>query len=193
MDYTANYQLKKATYSDPASIIDFMGNFDTIDDMMKNINDNMETLKMLMNENTFRNTALGHAITKDLTTFVIQTFTDISEVDASKGDGEAAILNYYKADKHIFDKNDDGSVVIYSIPKVVTSVNNIAWALADWENVAGGSLEVAISRDNGTNFTVLPNNTLMSINSQAVGVNIVVRITMTGKLLLKNIAWGLKA
>lgn len=39
MDYTASYKLKKATYSDPASIIDFMGNFDTIDTLLKNIND----------------------------------------------------------------------------------------------------------------------------------------------------------
>lgn len=41
MDYTANYKFKKATYSDPARIIDFMGNFDTIDTLLKNINNTL--------------------------------------------------------------------------------------------------------------------------------------------------------
>lgn len=290
MDLTTYYQLKKATYSDPASIIDFMDNFDTIDTLLKSINDTLpskaehtqyvtdadlntlledksyicagtiknspvantycflrcydtsstnkilqvctvpqtdntarmftrvviagsattvgawrelvtdktladtvDTLKTLIHENTFRNTALGDAMTKDLTTLVIQTFTDITAVDDTKGDGAAAIANYYKADKHIFDKNDTGTTVIYSIPKTVTNGNNYAWALVDWENVAGGSVEIAISRNNGTTFTVLPNNTLTNISSQTAGVSVIVRVTMTGKLRLKNIAWGLKA
>lgn len=290
MDLTTYYQLKKATYSDPASIIDFMGNFDTIDTLLKSINDTLpnkaehtqyvtdadlntlledksyicagtiknapvantycflrcydtsstnkilqvctvpqtdntarmftrvviagsattvgawrelvtdktladtvDTLKTLIHENTFRNTALGDAMTKDLTTLVIQTFTDITAVDNTKGDGAAAIANYYKADKHIFDKNDTGTTVIYSIPKTVTNGNNYAWALVDWENVASGSVEIAISRNNGTTFTVLPNNTLTNISSQTAGVSVIVRVTMTGKLRLKNIAWGLKA
>lgn len=290
MDLTTYYQLKKATYSDPASIIDFMGNFDTIDTLLKNINDTLpnkaehtqyvtdadlntlledksyicagtlkntptpntycflrcydtsstnkilqvctvpqadntariftriviagsattvgawrelvtdktladtvDTLKTLIHENTFRNTALGDAMTKDLTTLVIQTFTDITAVDDTKGDGAAAIANYYKADKHIFDKNDTGTAVIYSIPKTVTNGNNNAWGLVDWENVAGGSVEIAISRNNGTTFTVLPNNTLTNISSQTAGVSVIVRVTMNGKVQLKNIAWGLKA
>lgn len=288
MDYTVNYQLKKATYSDPASIIDFMGNFDTIDTLLKSVNDTLpnkaehtqyvtnadlntllddksyicagtiknapvantycflrcydtastnrilqvctvpltdntvrmftrvviaggavgawrelvtaqtlsdtvETLKTLIYENTFRNTALGDAMTKELTTLVIQTFTDITAVDDTKGDGAAAIANYYKADKHIFDKNDTGTAVIYSIPKTVTNGNNNAWALVDWENVAGGSVEIAISRNNGTTFTVLQNNAIADISSQTAGVSVIVRVTITGKLQLKNIAWGLKA
>lgn len=293
MDLTTNYQFKKATYSDPASIIDFMSNFDTIDTLLKSINDTLpnkaehtnyvtnadlntllddksyicagtlkntpvantycflrcydtgstnkilqvctvpqtdntarmfnrvviagsagtastvgawrelvtdktlsdtvDTLKTLIHENTFRNTALGDAMTKDLTTLVIQTFSDISAVDNTKGDGATAIANYYKADKHIFDKNDTGTAVIYSIAKTVTSGNNNAWALADWEDVASGSVEIAISRNNGTTFTVIPNNTLTRISSQTAGVSVIVRVTMTGKLRLKNIAWGLKA
>ena len=198
MELTTNYQFKKATYSDPASIIDFMGNFDTIDTLLKSINDTLplkaehtatatnadlntllddkmylcigtlsnapaantycfvraydttstsrilqvcyvpqtdntvrmfnrvittgsgttagawrelattkqlneavETLQMLVEENTFRNTALAGAMTKSLTTLIMQTFTDITGVDSTKGDGAAAIANYYKADQHI--------------------------------------------------------------------------------------------
>ena len=290
MELTTNYQLMKFGYDDPASIIDFMGNFDVIDALLKSLNDALplkaehteyvanadlntlledksyicagtlknapvantycfvrvydtastsrilqvcyvpqtdnsvrmfhrvitlgsgttvgpwrelattkqmdeavEILKVLIQENTFRNTALAGAMTKALTTLVIQTFTDITGVDNTKGDGAAAIASYYKSDQHIFDKTDEGTMIIYSIAKIVSSGNNNAWAIVDWENVSSGSVELAISRNNGTTFTVLPSDALTSISSQTTGVSMVLRITMTGKLKLKNVAWGCKA
>ncbi len=290
MELTTNYQLKKFGYDDPASIIDFMGNFDTIDALLKSINDALplkaehtvtatnpnlntllddkmylcigtlsnapiantycflrvydtaatsrilqvcyvpqtdnsvrtftrivsvgsgttvgpwrelattkqmdeavETLQMLIEENTFRNTALAGALTKALTTLVIQTFTDIIGVDDTKGDGAATIANYYKSDQHIFDKTDEGTVTIYTLAKVVSNGNNNVWAIADWKNVSGGSVELAISRNNGTTYTVLEDDVLTSISSQTSGAVMTLRITMTGKLKLKNIAWGCKA
>lgn len=290
MELTTNYQLKKFGYDDPASIIDFMGNFDTIDAILKSINDalplkaehtvtatnpnlntllddkmylcigtlsnapiantycflrvydttstsrilqvcyvpqtdnsvrtftrivsvgsgttvgpwrelvttkqmdeTVETLQMLIDENTFRNTALAGALTKALTTLVIQTFTDIIGVDNTKGDGATAIASYYKADQHIFDKTDEGTVTIYTLAKVVSNGNNNAWAIADWKNVSGGSVELAISRNNGTTYTVLEDDVLTSISSQTTGAVMILRITMTGKLKLKNVAWGCKA
>lgn len=289
MELTTYYQLKKFGYDDPASIIDFMGNFDTIDTLLKSVNDTLpnkaehtvyvanadmnalvedksyvcagtlknvpvantycfvrvydtsstsrilqvcyvpqadntvrvfdrvisigsgttvgawrelattkqldeavETLKILIGENTFRNTALAGAMTKALTTLVIQTFTDITGVDSSKGDGATAIASYYKADQHIFDKTDEGTVTIYTSAKVVSTGNNNAWAIADWSNVSGGSVELAISRNNGTTYTVLANDALTSISGQTTGLSMILRITMTGKLKLKNVAWGCK-
>lgn len=160
----------------------------------KLLDDTVETLQMLIEENTFRNTALAGALTKSLTTLVIQTFTDIVvAVDDTKGDGAAAIENYYKEDQHIFDKTDTGTVVIYSLAKIVSSGNNNAWAIADWQNVDGGSVELAISRNNGTTYTVLADDALTSISTQTTGVSMILRITMTGKLKLKNVAWGCKA
>lgn len=291
MELTTNYQLKKFGYDDPASIIDFMGNFDTIDALLKSMNDALpnkaehtvyvanadlnalledksyvcagtmkntpmantycfvrvydtastarilqvcyvpqtdntvrvfdrvitsgtsgltvgawrelattkqldeavETLKIFIDENTFRNTALAGAMTKALTTLVIQTFTDITGVDNTKGDGATAIANYYKADQHIFDKTDEGTVTIYTLAKVVSSGNNNAWAIADWTNVSGGSVELAISRNNGTTYTVLADDALTSISGQTTGAVMSLRITMTGKLKLKNVAWGCKS
>lgn len=289
MELTTYYQLKKFGYDDPASIIDFMGNFDTIDTLLKSVNDTLpnkaehtvyvanadmnalvedksyvcagtlknvpvantycfvrvydtsstsrilqvcyvpqadntvrvfdriisigsgttvgawrelattkqldeavETLKILIGENTFRNTALAGAMTKALTTLVIQTFTDITGVDSSKGDGATAIASYYKADQHIFDKTDEGTVTIYTSAKVVSTGNNNAWAIADWTNVSGGSVELAISRNNGTTYTVLTEDVLTSISGQTTGLSMILRITMTGKLKLKNVAWGCK-
>ena len=290
MELTTNYQLMKFGYEDPASIIDFMGNFDVIDALLKSLNDALplkaehteyvanadlntlledksyicagtlknapvantycfvrvydtsstsrilqvcyvpqtdnsvrmfhrvitlgsgttvgpwrelattkqmdeaiETLKILVQENTFRNTALAGAMTKALTTLVIQTFADITGVDNTKGDGATAIASYYKADQHIFDKTDEGTVTIYSIAKIVSSGNNNAWAIVDWENVSGGSVELAISRNNGVTYTVLSSDAVTSLSSQTTGASMVLRITMTGKLKLKNVAWGCKA
>ena len=292
MELTTNYQLKKIGYDDPASIIDFMGNFDTIDALLKSANDGLsskaghteyvadvdlntlledkayicagtlknapipntycvvqvydtastsrilqicyvpqvdntvrmfsrfvtsgvtgsltigvwreiattnlmdksvEVLQAKIDDNTFRTTALAGALTKALTTLVLHTFADESDLDDTKGDGAAAIANYYDADLRLLNKTEDGTVIIYTMAKVVSSGNNNAWAIADWSNVSGGSVELAISRNSGVTYTVLTNDALTSISSQAAGVVMNLRITLTGKLKLKNVAWGCKA
>ncbi len=290
MEITTNYQLLKFGYNDPASIIDFMGNFDTIDALIKSINDILpnkaehtvyvanadlntlledksyvcagtmkntpiantycfvrvydtastsrilqvcyvpqtdnsvrmfnrvvtlgsgttvgswrelattkqvdeavEVLEARISDNTFRSTALAGALSKSLTNLVLHTFTDTIEVNDSKGDGAAVMENYYNSNLHMFDKTDEGTVTIYTLAKVVSSGNNNAWALVDWSNVSGGSVEVAISRNNGATYTVLTNDTVTSISSQAAGAVMNLRITMTGKLKLKNVAWGCKS
>ena len=154
------------------------------------VEDRVETLKMLIDENTFRSRALAGAITKDLTTLFIQTFVDTSAIDTSKGDGAAVIENYYKSEDHMFVKEDTATVVVYTLYKLVTTGNNYVWALVDWTDISGGSVKLEISRDNGTNFTEIQNNTLTSISSQPTGGSMILRITGSGKLKLKNVAWG---
>lgn len=290
MEITTNYQLLKFGYDDPASIIDFMGNFDTIDALIKSINDmllnkaehtvyvanadlntlledksyicagtmkntpmantycfvrvydtastarilqvcyvpqpdntvrvfdrvvtvgssltvgawrELVTTKQLdeavailearIGDNAFKSTALAGALSKSLTTLVMHDFTNTIEVESTKGDGAAVMTNYYDSNLCLFDKTDEGTVTFYTLTKVVSSGNNNAWAIADWTNVSGGSLEVAISRNNGTTYTVLPNDTLTIISGQTSGAVMSLRITMTGKLKLKNVAWGCKS
>lgn len=292
MEITTNYQLLKFGYDDPASIIDFMGNFDTIDALLKSVNDalplkaghteyvadadlnalledksyicagtiknaptpnaycvvrtydtastsrilqmcyvpqadntvrmfsrfvtigvtgsltvgawreiattnlmdkSVEILQSKIDDNTFRTTALAGALTKALTTLVLHTFSDASDVDDTKGDGAAAITNYYDANLRLLNKTDEGTITIYTMAKVVSSGNNNAWAIADWSNVSGGSVELAISRNNGTTYTVLTNDAVTSISGQTSGAIMSLRITLTGKLKLKNVAWGCKS
>ena len=156
------------------------------------IDEQVEMLKILVDENTFRNKALATAITKSLTTLLIDTFTDTIAINTTLGDGASAIANYYDADKHIFNKQDTGTVTIYTATNVVTSGNNNAWALVDWES-NGGSVELAVSRNGGTTYTVVPSNTVTSISAQTAGVSMILRITLTGKVKLKNVAWGAKS
>ena len=157
------------------------------------VDEQVELLKILVDENTFRNKALATAITKSLTTLFIDTFTDTIAIDTSVRDGAAAVANYYDASKHIFNKTDEGAITICTTANVVTSGNNSAWALVDWENVENGSIEIAVSRNGGTNYVALPNNTVTNISGQTAGASMLLLITLRGKLKLKNIAWGAKA
>ena len=156
------------------------------------IDEQMALMKILVDENTFRNKATTNAIAKGLTTIVVHDFADISELNSAKGTASDVIASYYKADQHIFDKTGDEEIYIFTQTQVVTSGNNNVWVLVDWENVDGGSVEIAVTRTNVT-YTNVPNNTLVSISGQNAGATMDLRIKLTGKLKLKNVAWGCKA
>ena len=158
----------------------------------KYIDEQMAVANVLIAENAFRNKALAGAVSKNLTTLFIHTFTDVSAINQTKGNGAAAVANYYNAATHLFDKNATGTVTIYTIANVVTTGNDKAWAIADWENVDGGSVELAVSRDGGTTYTTLANDTLTDISTQSAGISMILRITLTGKLKLNNVGWGCK-
>ena len=291
MDITTNYQLLKFGYDDPASIIDFMGNFDTIDALLKSandalslkaehteyianadlntlledksyicagtlknapvantycfvrvydtsstsrilqvcyvpqtdnsvrmfhrvitvgsgttvgpwrelatanqLNDSVEVLRSLINKNTFRSKTLANAIGKSLTAVVVHTFDDTDlDMNSSKGSTAAAIENYYDEDRQVFNKTNADEIYIYTATKVVSSGNNKAWAIADWTNVDGGSVELAISRNSGVSYSILNADVVTDISTQGTGVAMDLRIKLTGKLILKNVAWGCKA
>lgn len=156
------------------------------------IDEQMALLKILVDENTFRNKATTNAIAKGLTTVVVHDFADLSELNSAKGTATETIASYYKSDQHIFDKTGDEEIYIFTQTQVVTSGNNNVWVLVDWENVDGGSVEIAVTRTNVT-YTNVPNNTLVSISGQNAGATMDLRIKLTGKLKLKNVAWGCKA
>lgn len=156
----------------------------------KYVDEQMALANVLIAENAFRNKALAGAVSKNLTTLFIHTFTDVSVIDQTKGNGAAAVANYYNAATHLFDKNATGTVTIYTIANVVTTGNDKAWAIADWENVDGGNVELAVSRNGGTTYTTLASDTLTDISAQTAGISMILRITLTGKLKLNNVAWG---
>lgn len=150
-------------------------------------------LQTQINDNVFRFNALANAMSKDLTTLFLETFANTNDVDKVNGDGAYVVSNYYKQDKKLFEKTEVGTKTFYSVAKTVTTGNNTAWCLVDWENIDGGSVAIEISRNNGVSYTALPiNGTLTSISSQTTGVSMIVKVIIDGKLRFKNIAWGLK-
>ena len=156
----------------------------------KYIDEQMALANVLIAENAFRGQALAGAVSNRLATLFVHTFTDVSAIDQTKGNGATAVSSYYNAEKHLFDKNATGTVTIYTVANVVTTGNDMAWAIADWENVDGGSVKLEVSRNGGTTYTVLANDTLTDISGQTAGISMILRITLTGKLKLNNVAWG---
>lgn len=155
------------------------------------LTDTVNNLRVLINENTFRNKVLANAFAYIISTLFIEVFSDISDVDSTLGDYSAAINNYFDRENHYFNKTDQGTITIYSKAKTVTSGNNTAWVYGDY-TLNGGSIEFAISRDGGTTFTVLTDKALTSISSQPAGSSMIMRVKMTGALIFNNIAWGCK-
>lgn len=158
----------------------------------KKIDEYSNALSLLVGEKDFEITCLGKMIELGLTKMFVQIFEDTSTLSTSKGDGAYCIANYYQPKAHIFIKNDDSEKVIYSIAKQVTTGNNKVFALVDWESVENATLKMEVSRDGGTTWTTLTLGELTDISSQPTGTSMIIRLTVTGKLKLKNIAWGMK-
>lgn len=153
----------------------------------------LDLLQIRIDDNTFRCDVLANVLSKDLTTLFIEDFFNTDDVDKSVADGQYVVDNYYIQSKKMIDKYEVGTKTIYSVAKTVTSGNNRAWCMVDWENIENGSIAVEISRNNGVNYTPLNiNGNITSISTQPTGVGMIVKVTMTGKLRFKNIAWGLK-
>lgn len=156
------------------------------------VNAEVDKLSTLIAENKFRSDALAFAMRKAILMLYIELFESTDDVDTSLGSGQAAITNYYNAETHTFEKNDDSTITIYSVAKVVTSGNNYIWGLLDWQDISGGNVSLAISRDNGVTYTDVTNDTLVNISSKPTGVTMRAKITMTGRCRLLNVAWGCK-
>ena len=157
------------------------------------VNREIDVLKVLLNEDKFRNKATLEAMNKAIFTLFIETFENLDDVNTSAGSGSASINGAYDADKHIFvNSSADTSLVLQSVAKVITGPNGNAWCFVDYEAAEGASLTVEISRDSGVTWTTLTENAITSISTQPTGVQVVCRVTLMGVVTLKNLAWGVK-
>lgn len=161
------------------------------------VNKEIEVLKVLLNEDKFRNKATLAAMNQAVFTLFIETFETLDDVDASAGSGETAITEAYDADKHVITNTGAGTtLILQSTTKVITGPNNTAWCLPDYEAEDGSVLIADLSRDGGTTWTRVYNSSgseeSHSISSQPAGVQVIMRLTLIGNVTLKNIAWGVK-
>lgn len=146
---------------------------------------------ILINENTFRNKVLAIAMSNVISTLFMEVFADTNDINKNLGDAATAIEKYYIARGHIWEKTDSGTITLYTNSKSVNTGNNKVWVYADYTS-KGGSVELAISRDGGSNYTVVSNNVLTDITSKPSGTSMSLRIKITGAVTLRNVAWGCK-
>lgn len=150
---------------------------------------NDTTLRYLIDENKFLNYSLGRAFNYGLLLLCVEVFDDTADVDTSIGAG-TAIADYYDAANHLITKTGVGYIVLQSLPQTCTKNNADVWAYVDWEGT--GSVKIEVSRDSGTTFTEVVFDSLTSISTQPSGTAMVCRLTLTGEVVLKNVAWGCK-
>lgn len=153
-------------------------------------NDTTARLDRLIEENTFRSRALCKALQNDVSFLVVECFENNSDINTDVGDGELVANTMFNQPYHSIDKTGENSVTFQSLAKVNTKSNLQAWAWVD--TVGTGTCKIEISRDNGTTFTTIPNDNMVSINSQPSGVSLICRLTLSGDIILKNISWGVK-
>ena len=146
-------------------------------------------LKYLVDEAKFGNVALSDSINLGLLWMCVDDFENTSGIDTSVGAG-LSISSYHNSTNHILVKTDSDTVVIQSTAQQCTKNNDSAWISVDY--TGSGSVSAAISRDGGTTFTPCTNNALTSISSQPSGTQIVYKLTVTGAVTIKNVAWGCK-
>lgn len=150
---------------------------------------NETTLKYLIDEAQFSTDSLATAFNYGLLWLCIELFDDTSDVNTSVGVG-GTVANYHDATNHLIVKTGSGSIVLQSKAQTCSKNNASAWVSVDYTGT--GSVTVQISRNNGTNFTTCSNNSITSISSQPSGTSMVCKLTLTGVVTLKNIAWGCK-
>ena len=147
------------------------------------------TLQYLVEEKGFLAISLGNAFNFGLLWLCVELFEDTNDVNTSVGAG-ASVSSYHDATNHVIKKTGSGSIILQSKPQTCTKNNDNVWAYADWEGT--GSVKIEVSRDGGTTFTEITSDSITGINNQPSGTAIVCRLTLTGVVTLKNIAWGCK-
>lgn len=150
---------------------------------------NFSVMSSLIKENTFRSTALTKALNFGLYSFILECFSDVSDVNTSVGAG-ATVSAMHNADRHSIEKTSAETIIIQSLAKTITTANAKAWVLTDWSG--SGSVKVSVSRDGGSTFTTVEEDTLTDISAQPAGTSMVCRLTITGQVTFDNIAWGFK-
>ena len=169
---------------------------------VNDVNREIDVLKVLLNEDKFRNKATLAAMNHAVFTLFLETFETLDDIDTSAGSGETAITAAYDEYKHIFTNAVEGTTLtLQSTAKEITGPNNTAWCYPDWEGGGNSELVVSMSRDGGTTWTEVYRRASVSGNSkgyltsiadQPTGVQVIVKVTLVGVTTLKNLAWGVK-
>lgn len=117
---------------------------------------------------------------KNFDSIIIDTLTD--EDGINKASSSAYVYEDYTL------KTTNTSTIIWN-PETSNTTVNFVYIIADYE-LNGGSISFYVSRNGGTNFTLIPENVLTSITSQPSGNSIVIKVVLTSSSL-NSIGCGL--
>ena len=138
-----------------------------------------EYVTALLDDKNFEIQSLMDFHSKELLDFYIETFEDTSAL--------STIPDGYNSRFHQFNITA-ASTMQFSV-KTVSASRSTFWINVDYENVASGSVTRQISVDGGSTWKTVSNDTLTTITA---ATSFIVKLTLSGKLTLKNVAFGLK-
>lgn len=149
----------------------------------------LDTVGILASEGRFKSDSLIVSFKEGFDYLCIETFENSADIDSTLDDGDTVINNYFNSTTHTISKTSEDTLVIQSRKFDLESTPYSAWIYADYDGSGGISLE--FSKNNGSTWTSIPNDTVVSINA-LVQKEVRIKITMVGVVRLKNIAWGVK-
>lgn len=148
-----------------------------------------EQIKYVYDENKFRSLSLMRGINHALLWLMVECYDTLADVDNTKGNYND-VVSFWDKDLNIINKTGTNSIVFYSVVKVVTQSNNYIYILADYEG--SGTVKLEVSRNNGSSYTTVTNDAITNISSQSSGSTMILKVTLTGQVVFKNVFWGCK-
>lgn len=148
-----------------------------------------EQIKYLYDEDKFRSLSLMRGINHALLWLMVECYDTLVDVDNTKGNYND-VVSFWDKDLNVINKTGTNSIVFYSVVKVVTQSNNYIYILADYEG--SGTVKLEVSRNNGSSYTTVTNDAITNISSQSSGSTMILKVTLTGQVVFKNVFWGCK-
>lgn len=153
------------------------------------LTEQVRVANLLASESDFKAEANFRAFKYGFDYLCIEDFQDTNDIDTTLLDGVTVINNYFDAANHSINKTSTDTLEIVSRKFELDNTPYDALIYLDYEGT--GTVNLYFSKNDGTDWTEVPNDTLVSLN-KLVQKNVRVKIRMVGKVTIQNIAWGCK-
>lgn len=139
----------------------------------------VEYVNAVVNDKDFEIKSLMAMHTHGLTDLFIETFDDPSSL--------STVPAGYNQRLRQFDITSSGNL-IFTVKRPTTACTQF-WINVDYTNISSGSVIPEVSVDNASTWVTLTNDALTTVTSST---NFIVKLTFSGSLTLKNVAFGMK-
>lgn len=157
----------------------------------EDFNDNINLLSHQIRDNEFRGLALMRSCQYGLEYLCIENFKNFNDIDTTK-DNWSSITKSGDTSTGYTIENPAGSTNSFQSKSFDVEITPYqAIVLVDCEVGTGASIEVQISKNDGSSWTSITQDTMTDLGT-LVQKKIRVRITMVGQVKIHNIAWGIK-
>lgn len=138
-----------------------------------------EYVTAMLDDKDFEIQSLMDCHSQELLDFYIDTFENTSAL--------STVPDGYNSNLHLF--NIESACTLQYKVITVSSSRSMFWINVEFDNVSSGSVTRQISMDGGSTWKTVSNNSLTTVTA---ATSFLVKLTLSGKLTLKNVAFGLK-